>query len=102
MTISMNHPKAMLECMYPSSLFLFQSFTWKRQSQKMSLIFFAMVLGLTRDMKNLFRSSLGNWSIMRTSPIRQYDRMNIIPIMNGSTKSLYPVRNRSLTSVLLI
>ena len=92
----------MLECIYPSIAFLFHILICRRQSQNMSLMFFSIVFGVTRDMKKRLRSSLGSWTIILISPIRQYIRINAIPSMNGSTKSLYPVRNLSLTSVFFI
>ncbi len=61
----------MKECMQPKSLFLFHSLTWKRQSQKMSLMFFSAVFGVTSDRKNRRLSSLGSWTMILIIPIRQ-------------------------------
>ena len=68
----------------------------------MSLTFFSMVLGVTSDMKKRFLSSGESWSSILTSATRQYVMTKAIPIRKGSTKSLYPDANLSLTSVFLV
>ena len=56
----MNHPNAMLECMYPRSLLRFHNLTWIRQLRNRSLMFFQMVFGVMSERKNFFLSSASN------------------------------------------
>ena len=56
----MNQPKAMLECMKPSILFLFHNFTCIKQLRNISLMFFQIVFGVMSERKNFFLSSASN------------------------------------------
>ena len=96
MTMIMNHPNAMLECMYPSSLFLFHNFTWNRQSQNQSLMFLPSIFGLRNDRKNFFLSSRSSSAMTRTAPIPHQHSTKVIPIMNGRMKLSNPDGYRSL------
>ena len=98
MRIIINHPKAMLECIYPRSLFLFQSLTCIRQSQNQSLIFFAIILGFRNERKNFFLSSRGSSMIILPALIRHQQSTNDIPIMKGVTKLSNPDGYSSLIS----
>ena len=69
--MSMNHPKAMLECMKPSILLRFHNLTCSRQLANMSQMFLRAVVGVMRERRNLLRSCFGSWSIIRTIPYRQ-------------------------------
>ena len=85
MTMIMNQPKAMLECMKPSTRLRFHSFTWIRQSQKMSRMFFQMVVGVMSEMANLRRSAAGSWMRTLIRLTRQYSSTKVMPKTNGRT-----------------
>ena len=94
----MNHPKAMAECIYPSNGFLCHIFRWKRQSPNRSFRFFTIVFGMNRDFQKRILSFLGIAASNLTHPTPIQHRKNVMPIVNGITKWLYPDGILSITS----
>ena len=90
MTIIINHPKAILACIYPRRMFLLNIFTCKRQSKIISLMSLSNILGFIRESRNFFKSSLGIFINSLTIAIARYANIKYIPIINGRTKLSYP------------